>query len=380
MSHRVFYVPIVAVVALALGPGSITFAQAPPSQPPAPIGTIRETPTSVQGQQPARPRVVILATGGTIAGAGTAGGYGYTSGQFNVEDLIKAVPGLDGLADLTGEQVANIGSQDMNDGVWLKLANRVNEVLADPEVAGVVITHGTDTMEETAYFLNLVVKSDKPVVLVGSMRPATAISADGPANLYNGVAAAADPRARGRGVLVVVNDEIHNARNVTKTNTTNLETFNSPERGLAGLVASGKLTWFERMDKRHTTSSQFSVKGRTQLPRVDILYAHANMDASLIDAAIQNGAKGIVIAGVGDGNMTKEALGKLQAASGKGVVVVRSTRLPSGMVMRNAEVDDDKMGFVASGELNPSKSRVLTQLALLSTHDPQQVQKLFTQY
>jgi len=336
--------------------------------------------------QPARtaktqkPNIVILATGGTIAGAGSTGGYGYTSGQFKVKDLIQAVPNLDKLANLSGEQIANIGSQDMNDQVWLKLANRVNELLASPKVDGIVITHGTDTMEETAYFLDLVVKSRKPVVLVGSMRPATAISADGPANLYNAVAVAANPGARGRGVMVVINDEIHSARNVIKTNTTNVETFNSPNRGMAGVVNSGTINWYEPMDKKNTTQTEFSVKGLTELPRVDIVYAYANMDATLINAAIEAGAKGIVVAGVGDGNMTKPALDALAQAAAKGILVVRSTRLPTGMVMRNAEVDDDKLGFVASGELNPAKSRVLAQLALTRTNDPKRVQEMFREY
>jgi len=196
----------------------------------------------------AKPAIRILATGGTIAGAqANAQSYGYKSGSFKVEDLINAVPQLKELADLSGEQVANIGSQDMNDAVWLKLAQRVNQVLASPDVDGVVITHGTDTMEETAFFLDLTVKSDKPVVLVGSMRPATAVSADGPANLYSAVAVAASPGAKGRGVLVVLNDEVHAARNVTKTDTTSVETFKSPNRGPAGLVHTGQIAWFEQM-------------------------------------------------------------------------------------------------------------------------------------
>jgi L-asparaginase len=324
-------------------------------------------------------QVVVLATGGTIAGAGGAG-YGYSSGELKIDDLIKAVPNIDKLARLSGEQVANIGSQDMNDAVWLKLAERVNAVLARPEVTGVVITHGTDTMEETAYFLDLVTKSDKPVVLVGSMRPATAISADGPGNLYNGVATAANPDAKGRGVLVLLNDTIHDARNVIKTNTTSVETFESPNRGPAGLIHSGTIHWFERMDKRHTTKSEFNVAGVKALPRVDIVYAHSNMDPKLIEAAIQSGAKGIVVAGVGDGNMPKAVLESLAAAVKKGIVVVRSTRLESGLVLRNNEVDDEKMGFVASGELNPGKSRVLTQLALTKTTDPKTVQRMFNEY
>jgi L-asparaginase len=324
---------------------------------------------------------VILATGGTIAGAGT-GGAGYTSGQFKVEDLIKAVPGLDKLATLKGEQVANIGSQDMNDAVWLKLAQRANQVLSRPDVDGVVITHGTDTMEETAYFLNLVVKSNKPVVLVGSMRPATAVSADGPGNLYDGVATAANRDARGRGVLVVMNDDIFSARDAVKMNTTSLDTFASPNRGPAGRIVEGdKVTWLVPTSKKHTTDSEFSVANRTTLPRVDIIYAHSNMDGSLINDAIREGARGLVIAGVGDGNMPKPALDAITRAAQQGIVVVRSTRLPTGEVLRNAEVKDDDLGLVASGELNPAKSRVLVQLALtMPNHSAADVQRMFREY
>ncbi|MBX5480661.1 MAG: type II asparaginase [Myxococcaceae bacterium] len=329
-----------------------------------------------------KPCIRIVATGGTIAGAqASQKEYGYKSGAFDVNELIAAVPNLEGLAQLSGEQVANIGSQDMNDEVWLKLAKRVNALLQSPDVDGIVITHGTDTMEETAYFLNLVTKSDKPVVLVGSMRPATAVSADGPANLYNAVAVAADPGARGRGVLVVMNDEIHQARNVQKTNTTNVETLESPQRGPQGLVHTGKITWFEPMDKKNTARSEFSIAGLDHLPRVDIIYAHANMSPDLIDAAVKNGAKGIVIAGVGDGNMTKEAAMQLEKlAKQRGLLVIRSSRVPTGLVLRNNEIDDDKAGFVASGELNPAKSRVLAQLALTKTRDPKKVQQIFNTY
>ncbi len=328
-----------------------------------------------------RKSIKILATGGTIAGAQSSQqSYGYQSGTFKVDDLIKAVPNISKLADLSGEQVANIGSQDMNDAIWLKLAKRVNAVLADNGVDGVVITHGTDTMEETAFFLDLVVKSDKPVVMVGSMRPATAVSADGPGNLYNAVAIAASPGARGRGVLVALNDEIHAARNVVKTNTTNVDTFQSLNRGPIGLVHTGQIAWFEKMDRRHGKDSEFSVDKVESLPRVDILYAHANMSPDLINAALDRGAQGLVIAGVGDGNMTKAALDTLARAAQKGVVVVRSTRLPAGMVLRNNEVNDDKMGFVASGEFSPPKARVLLQLALTRTRDPARIQKIFEQY
>jgi L-asparaginase len=326
-------------------------------------------------------RIRLLATGGTIAGAqAKPGEYGYKSGAFNVQDLISAVPNLDKLAVISGEQVVNIGSQDMNDEVWLKLANRLNAALASPDVDGVVITHGTDTLEETSYFLSLVEHSDKPVVMVGSMRPATAVSADGPGNLYNAVATAVSPGARGRGVLVELNDEIHYARNVQKTNTSSVQTFSSVNRGPAGLVNTGKISWFQPMDKKHGMNSEFSVDGLTKLPRVDILYAYPNMSVDLIDAAIKDGAQGLVIAGVGDGNMTQPALDRVAAAAKSGVVVVRSSRVGSGITYRNNEVDDDKLGLVASGELSPGKSRVLLQLALTKTKNPGEVQRIFNEY
>jgi L-asparaginase len=327
------------------------------------------------------PKIRVLATGGTIAGAqASATDYGYKSGTYDVNSLLKAVPNLDKLAVLTGEQVANIGSQDMNDEIWLKLAKRVNAALAEPGTDGILITHGTDTLEETSYFLSLVTKSDKPVVMVGSMRPATAISADGPGNIYNGVAVATDPRAKGRGTLVCLNDVIHYARNVVKTDTTSVETFQSINRGPAGVVHTGKIEWFEPMDRKLGPASGFSVDTLDKLPRVDVIYAHANMSADLIDAAIKNGAKGIVVAGVGDGNMTTPALDALTKAAKSGIVVVRSTRLPQGIVLRNNEVNDDEKGFVASGELNPGKSRVLLQLALTKTKDPLLIQKMFYEY
>ena len=327
------------------------------------------------------PKVRVLATGGTIAGAqASATDYGYKSGAYDVNTLLNAVPNLGKMAVMTGEQVANIGSQDMNDEVWLKLGNRVNEVLRSPDADAVLITHGTDTLEETSYFLTLVTKSDKPVVMVGSMRPATAISADGPGNIYNGVAVAVDPRAKGKGTLVVLNDEIHYARNVIKTDTTSVQTFKSLTRGPAGIVHTGKIDWWEPMDRKVGSATEFSIDGLTKLPRVDIIYAHANMSADLIDAAIKNGAQGLVIAGVGDGNMTTPALEAVTKAAKNGIVVVRSTRLPMGVVLRNNEVNDDEKGFVASGELNPSKSRVLLMLALTKTKDPVAIQKMFYTY
>lgn len=331
----------------------------------------------------AKPKVKILATGGTIAGAQTsASEVGYKAGSFDVNDLIKAVPQLTNLAELSGEQLASIGSQTMNHEVWLKLAKRINEVLKDGDTDGVVITHGTDTMEETGYFLSLVVKSDKPVVLVGSMRPATAISADGPANLYNAVALAANPNARGLGVMVVINDEIHYARESQKMNSTELNTFHSPNRGRAGVMNVGTLHLFDKLSTRYGPKSEFSVDGKSvgDLPRVDIIYSYANFGPDVVEFLVKQGSKGIVLAGVGDGNSTDAVIAALSEAAKKGVAVVRATRTGSGLIVRNVEVNDDKMGFIASMELNPQKARILLMLGLMKTSDPKQLQQYFMEY
>ena len=341
------------------------------------------TPAAAASPQakPALPTVVVLATGGTIAGAAASDVQaGYTSGQVGVDQLLAAVPQAKKLANLRGEQIANIGSQDMNDEVWLKLATRVNELVALPDVAGVVITHGTDTIEETSFFLNLVVKSKKPVVLTAAMRPSTALSADGPLNFFNAVAVAASQEAVGRGVLVVINDWIHGASSLTKTNTTAVQTFMSPLRGLVGTVAYGVCEFYRGPVGRNTVDSEFSIDGVTALPRVDIVMAHENMDGALIDAAVAAGAKGIVIAGVGNGNLTAPAVKALAAQAAKGVVCVRSTRVATGIVGRNVELDDDKLGFVASMGMNPQKARVLLRLALLKTKDVKEIQRCFIQY
>lgn len=309
------------------------------------------------------PKVTILATGGTIAGKANANSaIGYTSGQSSAQDLINAVPGIEKLATLSAEQIANIGSQDMNDEVWFALAKRINELFSKGEADGVVITHGTDTMEETAFFLEQVIASDKPVVLVGSMRPSTATSADGPANLYAGVKVAASNEAKGRGALIVLNDTIHESRDATKTNTTSLQTFSSPNAGPAGFVNPATIAFVEPVITE--TRPRFKLPDQGPLPRVDIIYSHSNMLADEVADALKRGAKGIVLAGVGDGNSSKAVIDALSAAAKQGTIVVRSSRVGSGFTMRNAEVNDDQLGFVAALDLNPPKSRVLLQLLL----------------
>jgi L-asparaginase len=332
--------------------------------------------------QTALPHVVILATGGTIAGVQPKEGEpGYKSGSLSIDSLIKAAPGIEKLARLDGEQIASIGSQDMNDAVWGKLVRRANELLAKPDVDGIVVTHGTDTMEETAFFLNLLLKGDKPVVLVGSMRPATSQSADGPLNLTNAVAVAASPASRGRGVLVVANDEVHTDRDVHKTHTTAVQTFVSTTRGTIGKVYYGKVLYGYMPSNRHTKTSEFSVpETPVSVPRVDIVYAHEGSDGTFVKAAMAAGAKGIVLAGVGDGNGTTDLVNALAEAAKAGVVVVRASHVGFGIVRRNVELDDDKLGFVAAMDMNPQKARVLLRVALTKTSDPKQIQKYFEEY
>jgi L-asparaginase len=333
------------------------------------------------GQTKKLPNIVILATGGTIAGAGASStGSAYTSGQVKIEAMIDAVPNIRTLANLKGEQIANVGSQDMSVKVWLDLAKRINELLKGNDCDGVVITHGTDTQEETAFFLNLVVKSDKPVVLTGSMRPSTALSADGPLNMYNAVALAASPNAKGYGVMVLMNDEIHSAHAVKKMMSTPVQTFQSPDEGMLGTVIFGDVTFFHKPHGLYTLNSEFSVDGVKELPRVDIVYGCADMSADLIDIMVKAGAKGIVIAGVGDGNMNAGTLEAAKKATKAGITVVRATRVPIGAVLINGEVNDKEFGTICSDELNPQKARVLLMLALLKKRSWEDMQKLFIEY
>ncbi|WP_122874023.1 type II asparaginase [Campylobacter showae] len=326
----------------------------------------------------AKPTIYILATGGTIAGSGSGAlDTSYTSGTVTVDKLIAAVPDINKIATIKGEQISNIGSQEMNNEVWFKLANRVNELLTSGKADGVVITHGTDTMEETAYFLNLVVKSDKPIVMVGAMRNSGSLSADGPLNIFNAVNVAMSKEAAGKGVVVVMNDEIHAAREVTKTNTTAVDTFKSPNSGKIGTVFYGNVKFYMNPVRKHTVNSAFDITKIKELPRVDIIYSHSNDNPDFVNVAVKNGAKGIINAGMGNGNPFPSALEALGEAVKAGIVVVRDSRVGSGETTLNGEVDDGKYGFLASDNLNAQKARVLLMLALTQTTDKAKIQELF---
>lgn len=328
-----------------------------------------------------KPRVHILATGGTIAGVGTSGSKSnYTAGQVAIGTLLDAVPEVNNFANVTGEQVVKIGSQDMMDEVWLTLAKRINTLFESDDVDGIVITHGTDTMEETAYFLNLTVKSDKPVVLVGAMLPSTAISADGPRNLLNAVITAGSKESKGKGVLGVMDGKIVGAQSLTKTHTLDASTFKAPNDGALGYLHNGKVFYKMEPLKRHTTESVFDVSNLDKLPKVGIILAYSNMYPDLVAPILKNGYKGVVHAGLGNGNIHKDIFPLLIKAREKGVQVVRSSRVPFGPTTLDAEIDDAKYQFVASQDLNPQKARILLMLALTKTNDWNQIQSYFNAY
>ncbi|WP_373996477.1 type II asparaginase, partial [Campylobacter jejuni] len=318
----------------------------------------------------AKSRIAILGTGGTIAGFidSTIATTGYTAGAIDIDVLIKAVPQIRDLADISWEQIANIDSSNMCDEIWLRLAKKIAKLFAEG-IDGVVITHGTDTMEETAYFLNLTIKSDKPVVLVGAMRPSTAISADGPKNLYNAVALVANKEAKNKGVMVAINDKILSARGVVKTHSLNVDAFSSPDFGDLGYIVDGKVFFYNNVTKAHTKNAPFDVSKLTSLPKVDILYSYSNDGSGVAAKALfEHGTKGIVVAGSGAGSIHKNQKDVLKELLKKGLKVVVSSRVVAGCVA--VSDSDEKLGFISAEDLNPQKARVLLILALTKTSDP----------
>ncbi len=329
----------------------------------------------------AKPKVRILATGGTIAGiAGSSTSSVYTAGQVGVQTLLAAVPQIQELAEVSGEQFANMASQDMTDAIWLRLAKRINHLLEEEDYDAVVVTHGTDTMEETAYFLNLTVKSDKPVILVGSMRPSNSLSADGPINLYNAVAAAISPDSRGMGVLCCMNNKLLDAKTVIKTHTIDSDTFEGGPSGIIGYVHNSQAYYLQEPLNKHTEDSEFDISDLDELPKVGIVYGYANASPLPMQAFVDAGFDGIVLAGVGDGNFHKDVFEVAVKAQQKGIQIVRSSRCPTGPTCLDGEVDDARYHFVASLDLNPQKSRILLMLALTRTRDWQQIQQYFKEY
>lgn len=328
----------------------------------------------------AKSRIAILGTGGTIAGFidSTIATTGYTAGAIDIDVLIKAVPQIRDLADISWEQIANIDSSNMCDEIWLRLAKKIAKLFAEG-IDGVVITHGTDTMEETAYFLNLTIKSDKPVVLVGAMRPSTVISADGPKNLYNAVALVANKEAKNKGVMVAINDKILSARGVVKTHSLNVDAFSSPDFGDLGYIVDGKVFFYNNVTKAHAKNAPFDVSKLTSLPKVDILYSYSNDGSGVAAKALfEHGTKGIVVAGSGAGSIHKNQKDVLKELLKKGLKVVVSSRVVAGCVA--VSDSDEKLGFISAEDLNPQKARVLLILALTKTSDPKKIQEYFLKY
>ena len=336
--------------------------------------------TAMNSSHTSLPRITVLATGGTIAGeAGDAAKTsGYTAGVVGVDKLLGAVPSLSQVAQIQAEQVASIDSKDMTPALWATLCARVNVLLAQDDIDGIVITHGTDTLEETAYLLHLTVKSEKPVVLTAAMRPATALSADGPLNLLNAVTVAASPMSWKQGVLVAFNNQIHCARDVTKTSTYAVDAFRSPDSGALGWVQDGQVEFQRSVVRPHTLHSPFEMSA--DLPTVEIVTSYAGASRAAIDAFVASGVKGLVIAGTGNGSIHSTLQQAAADAVEQGVAVVRSSRVGAGHVMRNGAAPDDALGSITAGALNPYKARVLLMLALAAGTALADLQSVFDTY
>ncbi|MGH9312586.1 MAG: asparaginase [Vicinamibacterales bacterium] len=328
------------------------------------------------------PRVRLVATGGTISNR--------NGGRLTAEELVKSVTGLHRYVRPEFEQFANTASSALTLEQWLQLARRINDIFSkDAELAGVVVTSGTDTLEETAYFLHLTVGHDRPVVVTGAMRNASAIGYEGPANLLGAFRTAADPASRGRGGLVVLNDEINSAREVTKTDALRLQTFQTRGYGVLGTVDADRVAYARDVTRRHTAKSEFDASSVEALPRVDVVMTYQGAPGDLIKAAVDNGARGIVIASAGAGATSGTQNEGIQYALGKKVFVVTSTRAGSGRIAPRrggggppgVPVDEATRAFrIGADDLAPVKARILLMLALTKTQDPAEIQRIFTEY
>ncbi|NPC58568.1 type II asparaginase [Caenimonas soli] len=337
--------------------------------------------TVLAAAQGAKPNVVVLATGGTIAGAGAsaANSATYAAAKVPVDKLLAGLPELGNVANVKGEQVFQIASESFTNDNLMKLGRRVSVLVKQPDVDGIVVTHGTDTLEETAYFLNLVIRTDKPIVVVGSMRPGTALSADGALNLLNAVTVAGSKDAMGKGVLVTMNDEIQSGRDVTKTVNIKTDAFKS-QWGPLGMVVEGRNYWFRAPVKRHTAQSEFNIDEMSDLAPVEIVYSYGNVPRTSFDANGKNGVKALIHGGPGNGSVADRIVPVLQDLRGQGVQIIRSSRVPDGFVLRNAEQPDDKYDWVVAHDLKPQKARILAAVALTRTNDTKELQRIFWQY
>lgn len=328
------------------------------------------------------PHVHVFATGGTIAAkpASPTQTTGYSQMALTADDLVAGIPGIEERVYITAQQIFTVASSALGDAQLLQLSRAVNDMLADETVDGVVITHGTDTMEETAFFLNLTVHSDKPVIVTGAMRPSTVLSGDGPLNLMNAILAAADPKSRGMGVMVCMNDHLLAARDVMKTSTYKVETFRCAEGGCLGSVMGGIVRYYYTPLRPHTVHSEFDVRPLTELPRVEIVYTHIGCGAQMFRAALESGCRGVVVAGTGNGSIPPEIREMYLGWTGEKPVFVRASRVPDGLVGDYSGERDRKNGTVPSCGFSPQKSRLLLQLALTVSSERDYLCGVFERY
>lgn len=330
------------------------------------------------------PKVRVIGTGGTISGLGKDRldlvAYFETGRRAGVADLLTRIPEASGIARVEAEQLFELPSPAMGPKEWIQLSRHIERLYSeDPELAGVIVTHGTATMEETAFFLHLTVRSDRPVALTGAMRPPSGLSTDSDINLLSAIRVAACPEARGKGVLHVFNEQVHSAREVTKTNTSKVETFKPGDLGFLGYAdPDGRVVFYRAPTRRHTVASEFDLSGLQDLPRVDIVSAYSGGDGLLIEALMERGVKGIVVASTGDGGLPP-ALEKAAAEAVKrGAAVVISSRVGSGRVMQRPKFL--KAGLIVADDLLPQKARVLLMLGLAVTRERERLQRMFLEY
>lgn len=331
-----------------------------------------------------RPTVHVVATGGSISGLGAhrLDYVEYPEGgrRLSIEEMLARIPEASDIADIRAENLIRIGSGSIGPAQWLQLAQRINALLSGPQATqGVVVTHGTATLEETAYFLHLTVKSEHPVVVTGAMRPPTALGTDADLNLLDAIRLAACPQAAGRGVLTVLNNEIQSARDVTKSSAFRVETFTSRELGYLGYVDSdGQVVFYRKVTRRHTTATPFAIDGRQTLPRVDIVYAYGGADGVLIDAAREHGTEGLVLVGFGGGAYPGAFLDAGKRVVQNGIPVVLASRVTAGRVIMTPQ--KASAGFIVCDDLLPQKARILLMLALSVTRERDAIQELFYSY
>ena len=328
------------------------------------------------------PSIAIVATGGSIAGIGPDRLdyilYPELGEHLTIEQSLARIPEVNGIARIQAEDLVSVGSTAIGPREWLMLARRIGELLGQGS-DGVVVTHGTATLEETAYFLHLTVRSSKPVVVTGAMRPPTALGTDADLNLMDAVRTAASPDAAGLGTLTVLNNEIHSAREVSKASTFRVETFRPNELGFLGYADSdGEVVFYRAPLRKHTAASVFDVSGVDSLPRVDIVYAYAGADGLLVDAVRQNGSDGLVVAGFGGGTFPPQVIAAASRAVEDGIPVVLASRSTAGRVVMTPRKEEQ--GFIVSDNLMPPKARVLLMLALNVTRNRDEIQQMFREY